>query len=190
MQNTGCSICAGREVAAGVNDLATLYPQLAKEWHPEKNGTLKPAMVTAGSNKKVWWRDELGHEWMAMVAARTDKGVGCPYCAGRKVLPGFNDLASQEPKIAVQWHPTLNGTRTPEMYTCGSNQKIWWQCGEGHVWQAPIGRRYYQRSGCPVCSGNVSKRKIQKYERMMQEAQAELEEKRRKDAKWFPFEVE
>ena len=33
---------------------------------------------------------------------------GCPYCAGRKVLPGFNDLAALRPDLAVQWHPTLN----------------------------------------------------------------------------------
>ena len=26
----------------GENDLATLYPALAKEWHPTENGNLKP----------------------------------------------------------------------------------------------------------------------------------------------------
>lgn len=132
-------------------------------------------MVSAASNKKVWWQDEFGHEWEAMIASRTTKGTGCPICAGRIVLPGFNDLASQEPKIAVQWHPTLNGTRTPEMYTCGSNQKVWWKCSEGHVWQAPISRRYYQRSDCPVCAGTVSKKKLAKYKRMMEELLAKQE---------------
>jgi len=178
-KNTGCPICAGKEVAVGVNDLATSYPQLAQEWHPQKNGRLLPTMVTAGSNKRVWWQDEFGHEWMASVVSRTSKDAGCPYCSGRKVSVGFNDLASQEPKIAEQWHPTLNGTRTPEMYTCGSNQKIWWQCNEGHVWQAPIGRRVYQHSGCPVCSGNVSRKKLLKYERMASEARAQQERETR-----------
>lgn len=178
-QKCGCPVCAGRSVVAGENDLATLYPRLAKQWHPTKNGTLKPTMVTAASNKKVWWRCELGHEWKAMVVSRSLKGTGCPVCAGKIVLVGFNDLASQEPKIAAQWHPTLNAPRTPEMFACGSNQKIWWQCGEGHVWQAPIGRRYYQRSGCPVCAGNVGKKRLAKYERMMKEVLAEQERKRR-----------
>ena len=39
----------------GVNDLATLYPELAKEWHPTKNGVLTPNNIACGSNKKVWW---------------------------------------------------------------------------------------------------------------------------------------
>ena len=170
-QNDGCPICAGKTVIAGVNDLATLYPNLAKEWHPTKNGDLKPTAVAGGSNRAVWWQDEFGHEWKAMISDRSSGGKGCPYCAGKKVLVGFNDLATKEPKIAAQWHPTLNGTRTPEMFTCGSNRKIWWQCGEGHVWQAPIGRRCYLRSGCPVCSGNVSKKKLERYEKMMRESQ-------------------
>lgn len=176
-QNCGCPVCAGRTVVAGENDLATLHPQLAKQWHPTKNGTLKPTMVTAASNKKVWWRDELGHEWKAMVVSRSFKGNGCPVCAGKTVLVGFNDLASQQPKIAAQWHPTLNAPRTPEMYTCGSNQRIWWQCSDGHVWQAPIGRRYYEHSDCPVCAGNVGKKRLEKYERMMRQAMMEQEQK-------------
>jgi hypothetical protein len=63
------------------------------------------------------------------------------------------------------------------MYTCGSNQKVWWQFSEGHVWQAPISRRYYQRSDCPVCAGNVSKKKLAKYKRMMEELLAKQERK-------------
>ena len=178
-QNIGCPVCAGKTIIAGVNDLATLYPNLAKEWHPTKNGALKTTMVAGASNRSVWWQDEFGHEWKAMISDRSSGGSGCPYCAGKKVLVGFNDLASQEPKIAAEWHPTLNGTRTPEMFTCGSNQKIWWQCSEGHVWQAPIGRRYYLHSGCPVCNGNVSKKKLERYKRMMQKSQDELERKMR-----------
>lgn len=41
------------------------------------------------------------------------EGGGCPYCAGRKVLPGFNDLASKSPDVAAQWNPALNGGLTP-----------------------------------------------------------------------------
>ena len=33
----------------GVNDLATTHPKLAVEWHPTKNGELKPSDVSAGS---------------------------------------------------------------------------------------------------------------------------------------------
>ena len=42
-----------------------------------------------------------------------------PYCAGRKVLAGFNDLATLAPEVACQWHTTLNGSLTPDMVTAG-----------------------------------------------------------------------
>ena len=49
------------------------FPELIKEWHPTKNGELKPEEVTSGSNKKVWWKCEKGleHEWQTTVNSRT-----------------------------------------------------------------------------------------------------------------------
>lgn len=63
--------------------LAEEYQELAKEWHPTKNGELTPKDITSGSGKKVWWLCSKGHEWQARVADRTS-GKGCPYCSGKK----------------------------------------------------------------------------------------------------------
>ncbi|MBQ03731.1 hypothetical protein CL673_03350 [Candidatus Bathyarchaeota archaeon] len=73
----GCSITDTSRRRVG--SLADRNPELAKEWHPIKNGDLTPAQVTPGSGKKVWWRCSRGHEWEAMVKSRT-RGTGCPYC--------------------------------------------------------------------------------------------------------------
>ena len=91
---------------------------------------------------------------------RTRGTNGCPYCGNKKVLAGFNDLASIEPEIAAEWHPELNGALTPEMVTAGSNRKVWWLCPEGHVWRTAISNRTNakKRTGCPVCAGNVSQK--------------------------------
>ena len=67
----------------GYNDLATTNPGLAKEWHPTKNGELTPQMIPAGTEKKVWWLCEKGHEWQAVVYSR-NKGKECPICAREK----------------------------------------------------------------------------------------------------------
>lgn len=151
---TGCPVCAGKIVVAGVNDLASSFPDIAAEWDSEKNGELCPCGVTPYSNRKVWWRCPMGHSYQAVIASRTTRGSGCPYCSGRKIMPGFNDLATMEPHIAAQWHPTLNRSLTPEMVTVGSNKKVWWKCPEGHVWQAVVySRTGRRRTGCPVCSG-------------------------------------
>ncbi len=62
------------------------YPHLVKEWHPTKNGELRPENFTHGSNEKVWWQCPKGeyHEWKATIHDRS-KG-GCPFCSGRKTL--------------------------------------------------------------------------------------------------------
>lgn len=93
MKGTGCPFCAGTRVLAGFNDLASLRPDLAGEWHPTKNGDLLPSHMAGKSGKKVWWIDFLGHEWETAISGRAN-GTGCPFCAGVKLLPGFNDLAT------------------------------------------------------------------------------------------------
>lgn len=167
---SGCPVCAGKKVLPGVNDFASHYPELASQWHPKKNGTLQPNQVTPFSNLRVWWRCPLGHDYLATVSHRTRCGSGCPYCAGRKVLKSFNDLATIEPEVAAQWHPTLNGTFTPEQVTPGSRRKVWWQCPDRHVWKAEISARAgTQKTGCPVCAGRVNPKRQRRYAAVMNE---------------------
>lgn len=162
---TGCPVCAGKKVIEGENDLFSQFPTIAAQWHSTKNAPLKPQQVTPNSNKKVWWRCEKGHEYQAAVSARIMHGSGCPYCSGRKVLPGFNDLATLQADVAKQWHGTLNGTLTPQMVTTGSHRKVWWECEQGHVWQAVIySRTGPQKCGCPICGGRVSVKRLNRYQ--------------------------
>jgi len=160
-RGAGCPVCAGKRVISGENDLASVFPLIAEEWHPTKNGGLSPDKVTPFSNRRVWWMCEKGHEYRAAVSHRTQERSNCPYCKGRKVLAGFNDLATKEPLIAAQWYSELNGALTPQMVTAASHKKVWWQCSDGHVWKATIASRTgTKKSGCPVCAGKV---KIKKY---------------------------
>jgi len=153
----GCPYCSGRLPILGETDLATVFPDIATQWHPTKNGELKPSQVTPRSNKKVWWKCEEGHEWCATVDSRS-KTI-CPICTGRKVLEGYNDLATTHPTIAKQWHPTKNGKLTPKMITHGSTKKIWWQCEKGHEWQvSPNARTNHEDAAltnCPMCSSEL-----------------------------------
>ena len=146
----GCPYCAGKKVLAGYNDLQTTHPVLASEWHPVKNGALTPDKVSAGAEKKVWWLGKCGHEWQSLLYSRK-AGRGCPICRGLTVLKGFNDLASQKPKIAAEWHPTKNEELTPDAITVMSEKKIWWKCEYGHEWRAAVSTRS-QGHGCPTCS--------------------------------------
>ena len=55
LKGKGCPVCSGRSVAVGVNDLITLFPNIAKEWNKTKNAPLMPSDVKSGSSRKVWW---------------------------------------------------------------------------------------------------------------------------------------
>ena len=158
---SGCPYCAGKRAIPGETDLATLRGDLMAQWDFEKNA-VDPGGITVASHDKAWWRCEKGHSWQAVVFSRTrENGAGCPYCTGKRVLAGFNDLATLRPKVAQAWHPTLNGGLRPEDVTLGSNKKVWWRCGEGHVWQAFVyARAKPNGTGCPVCAGTVRPQRL------------------------------
>ena len=89
------------------NSLKNKAPNIAALWHPVRNGSLKPEFVSVMSSKKVWWLGRCGHEWQSPVTYEVLSGK-CPYCTGKRILKGFNDLASQKPEIARQWNYVRN----------------------------------------------------------------------------------
>ena len=147
-----CSICAGKKVVLS-NCLATLRPELAKEWHPIKNGNITPYDFTVGSNMKVWWKCPKGedHVWEAGINSRAG-GNGCAICAGQIVV-NSNCLAILNPKLSKQWHPIKNGDLTPYNVTLFSGKKVWWKCdkGEDHEWKTAIANRAKGKD-CPFCT--------------------------------------
>ena len=135
--------------------LQALFPQLSLEWDAEKNVGLTPGMVAAHSHRRVWWRCPEGHSWQAGIASRVS-GCGCPVCANRVILEGYNDLATTHPHLAAQWHPARNKELTPERVSAGYDKKVWWICEQGHAWQAAVKTRVRENSGCPVCANYVA----------------------------------
>ena len=149
----GCPYCSNQKVLAGYNDLATMYPDLAEEWDYKKNGALLPSQVLPGAEKKVWWICKQGHSWDAWIFNRK-KGVGCPYCCNKKLLVGFNDLATVNPALAREWDYEKNGDLKPSDVLPGTQKEVWWKCAKNHSWK----RSVKERSGgnnCPYCSNQA-----------------------------------
>ena len=147
-----CPYCGGRLPVIGVNDAATLFPELVAQWHPEKNGTGRLSDYLPKSDKKAWWICPKGHEWQARIAGRVN-GRGCPYCAGR--LPcAENNLLSVFPRIAAMWNYGRN-KKAPEEYLPHSSARVWWICPKGHEWDSTIHTmtNATRNRGCPYCYG-------------------------------------
>ena len=140
---SNCPVCSNNKVLFGFNDLLTNNPELAKEadgWDPTKVSPF------SGVTKK--WKCSLGHSWKAKPSGR-QRGDQCPFCSGRRVLPGFNDLATSHPELAIQadgWDPQL--------FNFGSNKSLSWICDLGHKWRASPNSRTNGATGCPYCSNN------------------------------------
>jgi Probable Zinc-ribbon domain len=146
---TGCPYCSGQRVCAD-NCLETVFPHIARQWHPTKNKDLTPNDVTVGSDKRVWWICKKGHEWQTQVSARR-RGYGCPYCSGRRATKDHS-LQTKYPDLAAQWHPAKNGGLLPTDVSPRSSKKRWWICGKGHEWEAIVSNRT-EGKGCPYCVG-------------------------------------
>jgi hypothetical protein len=152
---TGCPFCAGR-LPSVTNALASQRPDLATQWHPTKNRGLTPDRIVLGSERLVWWKCPVAadHQWAVSPHARSRAGGACPFCIGLRVST-TNSLASLEPRIAREWHPSKNGALTARQVVTGSSRLVWWQCRESpdHEWRASIANRCIRSSGCPFCAG-------------------------------------
>jgi len=142
-RGNGCQYCSGKKVLKSFNDLATNHPAIAKEadgWDP--------TTVTEGIRKKLPWLCPQGHRYLAQVSNRTSSlKTGCPICSGRKVLSGFNDLASEFPEIAIEadgWDPSA--------ISPGANAIKQWRCLKGHSFMTAPKSRTTHNQGCPYCA--------------------------------------
>ncbi len=135
--------------------LVSDFPEIAKEWDYTKNNGLTPSDVTASSEKRIWWICPKGHSYDAIPGNRTRLKSGCSYCAGKKVLKGFNDLESQFPQVAKLWNYQKNAPLLPsEILAHSSKKKVWWICPKGHEWEATP-NNLVNGENCPHCSSSL-----------------------------------
>ena len=107
-------------------------------------------MVTAYTNRKVWWKCIEGHEWNTQISTRS-YGSKCPYCSGEILLSGFNDFGTRQPRLAGEWSKR-NLPLTPDMINEKSRKNVWWKCQEcGFEWKAVVHSRV-KGAKCPVCA--------------------------------------
>lgn len=146
---TGCSVCNGKTVIPGVNDVATTHPKAAALMVDKKIRT----KLTGSSNKKVefWCGNPKHKHWTAPLSNVARQGTRCPQCSGRRPVSGKSDLATTYPKLAAELvDRSLATTLKP-----GSNASVLWQCPANpkHTWKATPYSRTAKKTGCPYCSG-------------------------------------
>ncbi len=151
-----CAICSGSRAVAGLNSLGDLMPRLAAEWDCVANGDLTPYMVTTGSDRKVAWICAKGHPYEAYITNRTTRGTGCPFCAGKAVRAGCNDLATTHPQEVLMWDNEAHGNPKPTEVSAGNSKtKIQLVCPNGHSFTTTPARLVKTGGRCKKCAGTV-----------------------------------
>lgn len=148
-----CFYCSGRNIWPGENDLQTLYPEIAKEFDVEKNG-ITPDKISPKDTKSYWWKCANNHpSFFQSVGHRVDRKTICPYCSGRKVIPGKNDLETIFPEIASEWDIKKNNGVLPKNISPFTYNSYWWICPKGHSYKKKVIQRtkFHKPIDCPKC---------------------------------------
>ena len=143
------------KLVQGLNDLATLRPDLLAEWDYDKNlGIVYPENVTCGMQFKVWWKCARGHSWKSSIHSRATKNTACPYCDDIR----SETLAEKRPDLLKEWDYERNNELGiyPDAIAWSSHKEVCWICSINtlHLYKMTINRRSSPRfpRGCPECN--------------------------------------
>lgn len=85
-----------------------------------------------------------GHEYQS---DRTKPNTLCPSCNN---VPFDRSIAAR-PHLVREYVAALNGGREPQYLYAGTNEKLWWKCGDNHTWQATASNRLAGHTSCRIC---------------------------------------
>ena len=141
------------------NNLLINDSELMKYWDYDRNKNIDLSKITKGSNKKVCWVCEKGHTYEQIVKSKC-KGVGCPICANKLILKGYNDLATTNPELLDEWDYKKNDINkiTPFNITKGTEKKVWWICKNCNQSYECFPYSKNKNVGCPYCSSKLIKK--------------------------------
>lgn len=149
-RNPQCPGCENRALVVGFNDVATRLQHLLPEVHG-----WDPTQVRFNETTRVDWKcpKSTCAQVYDMSANKRWNGQNCPYCAGKRIAVGVNDLGTTHPALAAEadgWDPTT--------VTAGSSKIKPWKCTEPRCqyrWSVSVDNRALQGTRCPACANKV-----------------------------------
>lgn len=145
-----CPYCSGELLLTDFNDLKTKYPKLAKEFDCDKN-KITPNKVSYKWTKSYHWNATCGHTFKQTINERIKNKYKCPYCTGKEILAGFNDIITLNPELSASWDYNLNTNIDITKIKPDTARIVWWICKDGHHFKESIKTRFYEGEKCPYC---------------------------------------
>jgi len=136
------------------------HPEVARDFHPTKNGDLTASELVPYGNQKVWWRCPAGHEYAVGVYTRLR--VGCRLCnrleaktkgsLRKSQAQRRGSIPEKVPVLLQRWDFEKNAALGifPEEITPSSRTDVFWKCEKNHSYQRSP-KREHKATHCPIC---------------------------------------
>ena len=160
-----CPYCNNKKVLPGFNSLAVKYPDIANMW--SKQNKLSADHVLPNTYVTTWTCPICHEDYSARIIDVINGVTDCPYCSGRKALPGKTSFAALHPDLMEDWDFIANYCLVnPDEILDTYSQKVWWNCKRSSEHKYPLSpadKVFYQkrhRESCPYCKGRRRKKKF------------------------------
>lgn len=136
-------------------------PDLIEQWDTNKNNQIGLSLdKPISSKKKAYWKcpEHIDHLYDMAIHQRINQNQNCPFCAGKRVLKGFNDLATKCNDAVIEWDYENNWDKnkekqlTPYDVTAGSHYNAHFICSSCHEPFTMMVKSYYRGNRCKYCA--------------------------------------
>ena len=139
--------------------MKAVNPELSLEWS-DKNEQSADEILPTSWMRATWECPTCGGEYDAVVKDREAGDDSCPYCTGKKVLPGFNSLKIKKPDLLEEWSDVENMFLgiDPDQILATYDENVWWECQRcGQKYMMSVKDRLMKQKrgheACPNCKG-------------------------------------
>ena len=151
-----CPVCEGSRFKSGYTDLATMYPNVAKDWDYSRNNE-KPCNVFYKDKGSYWFIcPKCGKSYIQSLHSVIERGTKCFSCTryGNMLKGGENSLYTVRPDLAKQFDENRNGISSKDILPNDTRQ-MWWKCDKGHSFKRSCHQRSKSQGVCPVCDCKI-----------------------------------
>lgn len=141
-----CPLCEGSIVVAEINSVTAKRKDIVDQWSC-KNDFLPEEVYYNTTSPVLWECPTCSGTYAFPVSDKREGNVSCPYCNGRRVLSGFNEI----PSWLIKEYSLKNEVPISE-YPVNSVHKVLWTCPTCHGdYLYRICDREIGDDSCPYC---------------------------------------
>ena len=141
-----------------------LFPELIKEYSVN-NETDPDGVLPTYSLTVDWDCSQCGMTWTGSIRDRVNGDMQCPFCSGKRAIPGKTSFMALYPELLGEWYTIANILLVnPDQVSPTSPSEVWWICKNcGKSYSMSIKTRVIMdlrsKKACPYCKGYRRKKR-------------------------------